>query len=109
MFLEASPSRCLVVFDGIEGFSEPALQLVARLIGSIRSGSSGVPRIVLTIQPDGLARLQGAFASARVPLEPWALLEVRPLAKRLFSVYWPSSPDYPGPPSVQSSVPCYET
>jgi hypothetical protein len=76
--LAASPSPCLVVFDGVEAFSETALQLVARLIGSIRSGSCGVTRIVLTIQPDGLARLQGAFASAKVSLEPWAQLAVRP-------------------------------
>jgi hypothetical protein len=76
--LAASPRRCLVVFDGVEGFSEPALQLVARLIGTIRAGSCGTPRIVLTSQPDGLARLQGAFASAKVPLEPWAQLTVRP-------------------------------
>jgi hypothetical protein len=76
--LEASPSRCLVVFDGIEGFSEPGLQLVAKLIASIRSISHNKPHIALTTQPDGLARLQAAFASARVPAEPWGLLKVHP-------------------------------
>jgi hypothetical protein len=76
--LQASPNRCLVVFDGIEGFSESGLLLVARLIASIRSGSRGIPRIAVTVQPDGLARLQAAFAEAKVPLEPCAFLEVRP-------------------------------
>ncbi len=85
--LAASPSRCLVVFDGVEGFNEPALQLVARLIGSIRSGSCDVPRIVLTIQPDCLARLQGAFAAARVSLEPWRSSQFASLAKQPFSGY----------------------
>jgi hypothetical protein len=78
----ASPVRCLVVFDGLEGFSEPGLELVARLVASLRAACAGRVRVALTVQPDGLTRLRAAFASAAVPPDSWEVLAVQAPGRR---------------------------
>jgi hypothetical protein len=74
----ASPARCLVVFDGLDGLDEPALRLVARLVGSLRQGPRANVRVALTAQPDWADRLRSAFLAAGVPTDTWAILALGP-------------------------------
>jgi hypothetical protein len=76
--IAASPTRCLVVFDGIDGLGEPGLKLVSRIIALLRANFPGRVRVALTVQPDGLTRLRAAFASAGVATDTWAIHTVRP-------------------------------
>lgn len=81
--LESSPERCLVVFDGVEGFSESGLQLAARVVSDLRTAMGPRGRIAFTVQPDGLNRIRSAFAAAGSPPVRWQFLTIQPPAERV--------------------------
>ncbi len=74
----ASPAPCLVVFDGVEGLSDSALQCVARLVASLRADRPGKVRVALTVQSEAFGRLQWAFALAGLPVGSLGIELVRP-------------------------------
>jgi hypothetical protein len=114
--LLSSRGTCLVVFDGIEGYSDRALRLAARLMRDIRqSPMAGHVHILTTLQFEGSRRItdrlleQGVDASlvatqpvprpseeeigaivGAVPSLRWASLraEVRPLLTNLKVLDW---------------------
>ncbi|WP_020473423.1 hypothetical protein [Zavarzinella formosa] len=75
--IAASSKKVLVVVDGSEGLEAPGLQLAAKIIASLLVLRVGSPRIVLTVQPDGIARLHTAFAMAGIPALAWRRVIVR--------------------------------
>ena len=73
----ATPEPCLVVFDGVEGYSERGLRLAARLIRDIRATASAEHvHLLLTSQFEASHRVINRLAELGVP---HALLEVTPI------------------------------
>jgi hypothetical protein len=48
--LRMSPSRCLIVFDGVEGYTERALRLIARFTTELLTSGATHVHLLLSIQ-----------------------------------------------------------
>ena len=80
----ASPQPCLIVFDGVEGYSNRALRLAARMLRDVKlSTSASHIKVLLTIQFEASHRIITVLAEEGIPI---SLLEAT-------QVYRPSEDD----------------
>jgi hypothetical protein len=76
--LRMSPSRCLVVFDGVEGYGEKALRLTARFASELLALSSTHVHFLLSIQFGAADAKLRQLATLKMPEEA---LETTPIGR----------------------------
>jgi hypothetical protein len=76
--LRMSPCRCLVVFDGMEAYSDRALRLAARFVTELLAAASAHVHLLFSLQFQSADAKLRQLASLKMPQE---LLEITPIGR----------------------------
>jgi hypothetical protein len=76
--LRSAPTRCLVVFDGVEAYTEPALRMTARIATELLSSAATHVHLLFSLQFQSADAKMRQLAALGIPQEA---LEITPVGR----------------------------